>query len=93
MILRILSNAGVCKMPNQHNSKDAKMERKSVSSSNLSSIGYDVNTNTLEVEFNSGAIYRYFDVPENVYSDLLNAGSHGSFFSHNIKNIYSFEKC
>lgn len=38
-------------------------------------------------------IYRYFEVPEHVYEDLMNAGSHGSFFSHNIKNTYHFEKC
>lgn len=69
------------------------MERKSVSSSNLSSIGYDLDTSTLEIEFNSGMIYRYFEVPEHVYEDLMNAGSQGSFFSHNIKNTYHFEKC
>lgn len=69
------------------------MERRSVSSSNLSSVGYDSDTNTLEIEFNSGTVYRYFDVPVHVYDDLMNSGSHGSFFSHNIKNTYSYEKC
>ena len=43
------------------------MERQSVSSSNLRSIGYDHSSSTLEVEFNNGSIYQYFDVPENVY--------------------------
>lgn len=69
------------------------MERRYVSSSNLSSVGYDSNTNTLEIEFNSGAVYRYFDVPEHIYDDLMNAGSHGSFFSQHIKKTYAYEKC
>lgn len=69
------------------------MERKSVSSSNINSIGYSNDAHILEIEFNSGTIYRYYDVPEHVYIELMNAGSHGSYFSQNIKNSYSYDKC
>lgn len=59
-----------------------------VVSSNLSAVGYKRETQTLYVEFNSGGLYRYDGVPELVYVQLMNAGSHGSFFAHNIKNKY-----
>ena len=38
------------------------MKREHVESSNIESIGYDVKTQTLEIEFLNGAIYQYFDV-------------------------------
>ena len=68
------------------------MERKSVESSNLASIGYDAENEILEVEFKHGGIYQYFDVPENVYEQLLNADSHGVYFSANIRNDYQYQK-
>lgn len=68
------------------------MERQSVSSSLLASIGYDAENEILEVEFNHGGVYQYFDVPEDVYEELMNAPSHGVYFSANIRNDYQYEK-
>jgi len=68
------------------------MERTSVSSSNISSIGHDESSQTLEVEFLTGAIYEYYGVPEHVYQELINASSVGSYFAHRIKNTYNFSR-
>ncbi|MEZ4969420.1 MAG: KTSC domain-containing protein [Flavobacteriaceae bacterium] len=68
------------------------MERQSVQSSNLASVGYDAENEILEIEFNHGGVYQYFDVPENVYEELMNASSHGVYFSANIRNDYEYEK-
>lgn len=62
------------------------------SSSNVASIGYDPDTSTLEIEFNNGAIYQYFDVNENVYNELLNASSVGGYLASNIKGKYRFSR-
>ena len=43
------------------------MNRSPVSSINVASVGYDGSTLTLEVEFLSGSVYQYFDVPNAVY--------------------------
>ena len=67
------------------------MERTTVQSSNIISIGYDPNSSTLEIEFKNG-IYQYFGVPQNVFDDLINAGSKGTYFSQNIKNTYPCSK-
>jgi hypothetical protein len=40
------------------------MNRISVNSSDLASVGYDPNTSMLEVAFRSGGVYQYFNVPE-----------------------------
>jgi ATP-dependent DNA helicase RecG len=68
------------------------MKRQSVESSNLASIGYDAENEILEIEFNHGGVYQYFDVPENVYEELMNADSHGVYFLANIRNDYEYEK-
>jgi len=68
------------------------MKRKSVDSSNLASIGYDPSSKILEVEFKHGGVYQYFDVPENIYEELMNADSHGVYFSANIRNDYEYQK-
>jgi len=69
------------------------MERQSVESSNLASIGYDAENEVLEIEFNNGGVYQYFDVPENVYEELMSASSHGQYFDRNIEKAgYEFKK-
>lgn len=68
------------------------MNRKSVESSNLASIGYDAENEILEVEFKHGGVYQYFDVPLHVYEELMDADSHGVYFSANIRNDYEFRK-
>lgn len=68
------------------------MNRHPVVSSNLSSVGYDSVTRILEIEFNSGGIYQYGNVPETVYSGLISASSKGSYFHDNIKDRYGYTK-
>ena len=68
------------------------MERYSVASSNIASIGYDAGTETLDVEFLSGAIYQYYNVPQNMYDQLIQAGSKGRFLNTYIKNAYPYSR-
>ncbi len=62
------------------------MQRTPVSSSQIRSVGHDESTNTLEVEFNNGAVYQYDSVPREVFLSLMNSGSVGSAFNRTIKN-------
>ena len=69
------------------------MNREPVQSSNLASVGYDISTNVLEIEFLNGGVYQYYGVPAQVHEGLMNAGSKGSYFHHNIKTGgYTFSK-
>jgi hypothetical protein len=68
------------------------MERTPLQSSNLTSIGYDAKSNTLEVEFLNGSLYQYFDVPENVYEGLINAVSHGQFLNQVVKGNFRYAR-
>lgn len=68
------------------------MIRQPVSSSNLRSVGYDPATQTLEIEFNSDAVYRYDGVPPAVHAGLMGASSHGSYFNQHIKGRYGYRR-
>lgn len=68
------------------------MQRRPVSSSNLKSVGYDPVTQTLEIEFQSGAVYEYYNVPVSVYEGLMQASSHGQYFHQNIRNRYRYRR-
>jgi len=68
------------------------MEREAVSSSNLVSAGYDPDSERLEIEFKSGAIYEYYNVPPFMHERMMQAGSIGTFFNAEIKNSYASAK-
>lgn len=68
------------------------MERVSVSSSNVDTVGYDEDSSTLEVGFKNGATYQYFDVPKNIYEELRDAGSVGGYLASHVKGIYRYSR-
>lgn len=67
-----------------------KMDFTEVKSSNIK--GVSRTGNDLLVKFNSGAIYEYKDVPEEVFDALLSAESVGKYFNKEIKGKFTFRK-
>lgn len=63
-----------------------------VSSSNLSEVGYDPQTNTLRISFKSGSMYDYFGVSQDVYENLMSADSLGSYHYYNIRMVFSYQQ-
>jgi hypothetical protein len=63
------------------------MVRHSVDSSMASTVGYDATTETLEIEFRSGDVWRYHSVPKQVYLEMI-SGSIGQYFQAHIKGEY-----
>lgn len=51
------------------------MNREPVASSNIAAIGYDETSQTLEVEFTSGALYQYYNVTQALFEQLMQASS------------------
>lgn len=64
----------------------------SVSSSDLSAVGYDSASKTLTIEFNSGGLYEYYGVPQGIYEGLMSASSKGKFFHRFIRDSYDTYK-
>jgi lysyl-tRNA synthetase class 2 len=58
----------------------------------IKSFDYDEKTQTLRVEFNSGSVYKYHDVPESVYQALKIAPSVGQYFNTHIREKYGQDR-
>lgn len=57
-------------------------------SSNVKEVGYDPATRTLGIRFANGKLYHYEDVPDDVYTDLLEADSIGGFIAKNVRGQF-----
>ena len=68
------------------------MKRESVSSTNISELGYDENRRVLEVLFHGGSVYQYFDVPPQIYNELRQASSVGQYINANIKGYFRYAR-
>ena len=67
-------------------------DRQPVTSTSIASIGYDPQRRMLDVEFQSGATYRYLKVPPDAASRFMEAESKGRFFSRHIRGKFAFHR-
>jgi len=58
----------------------------------LNLVGYDPRPQILEVIFNSGDQYRYFEVPPSEYDGLMSAESIGQYMHKHIIGHYDYER-
>lgn len=68
------------------------MNRTSVESSNIKSVGHDAGRKVLEVEFHNGSVFRYAGVDAGTHRAMLDAPSVGSFFHARIKGRFPHTK-
>ena len=67
------------------------MRKLNIESSAISAVGYNTASKKLYVEFTSGAIYMFKDVPGEVVLAMLMADSHGTYFSEYILDGYEYK--
>ena len=69
------------------------MEYIQVESSMIDLVGYDPTKKVLEVRYlASQTKYKYLNVPQNIYDDLLLATSKGTYMNAHMIDKYFFEK-
>jgi KTSC domain-containing protein len=73
-----------------HGTREERSGR--VSSSVIAELTYHPGSRDLDVRFTTGKIYRYSNVPQNVYDDFLRAVSKGTFFNTRVRDAYSFQE-
>jgi len=61
-----------------------------VRSSNLHSVCYHPFSGRLEIQFQNGRLYEYFNVLAGISEGLMQASSHGKFFANFIRSAYGF---
>lgn len=68
------------------------VERVQLQSKAIASAGYDGQARVLEVEFTSGRIYRYTDVPSSVYEWLVRTPNKGAYLSRMVEGRYPYSE-
>ncbi len=64
-----------------------------VDSSSIRSIGYDRSDRLLDIEYPSGDVYRYFEVPAWEYENFMKAESKGTYLNREFKSAgYEYVK-
>lgn len=64
------------------------MEYQKVKSSRIKEVAYDLSKQELWVQYRNGQRYRFQEVPQSFYLEMLMADSIGGYFFDNIR--YSF---
>ena len=64
----------------------------SVSSKNISEIGYDERLKILHIHFNNDRLYEYYDVPKQIFYGLKTASSVNDYFIEYIKGRYQYSE-
>ena len=68
------------------------MKRLPVDSSAIRAVGYDPNSQVLEIEYANGGVYDYYDVPPNLYQEFCEADSMGAFANIRIKPNFFYRE-
>lgn len=61
-------------------------------SSWLAAVHYQDQASVLELEFCDGAVYAYFQVPRQIFAELLQAESPGRYFNAQIRERFAAAK-
>jgi len=72
--------------------KNKRLTKHIVESTNLDWVSYDEEENKLYVQFKNGGLYVYFDVPKEIFMNLLKASSKGRYHAVMIKYKFKYDK-
>ena len=70
----------------------ATMDMIPVQSSTIASVGYNTRSKVLRIEFLTGAVYDYRDVPEDTYKSLLEAQSKTQYHKNFISMRFRYRQ-
>lgn len=65
------------------------MQRFPINTAQVVSIGYDEDTEVLEIEFTGSKIYQYDKVPESVFEELMTSKTVETVIQQNVNPRYA----
>lgn len=71
---------------------DQEKEFTEAESSTVRRVKYRESTQLLEIEFATGGVYHYYDVPATKAMSLFKSPKVGSFVKSEIKGVYNYKK-
>jgi hypothetical protein len=68
------------------------VKHSAIKSSNIQTVGYDPESQTLEVKFHGGAVHSYTGVPPAKHLAFVSAPSPGAYLHTHIKPVHPAKK-
>jgi hypothetical protein len=68
--------------------QEKMMTLETVNSSAIHAIGYDAERRVMEVIFTGGGIYRFANVPPEIFTEFARANSKGAFFQDHVRGRF-----
>lgn len=65
------------------------MKRQAVESTVIDAVGY---TRVLEIRFESGRVYQYYDVPPRIFRGMMRAASKGRYFNRYVRGKFPYQE-
>ncbi len=66
------------------------MQPIAIESTTLATIAYHGPTRLLQLEFRTGPVYHYFEVPSQIFEGLMQATSKGTYFNRDIRGRFPY---
>ena len=68
------------------------MHRTAVACEGIAQVGYDDGAQTLEIEFASGSVYDFFNVPPRVYEQLMHSPAKERFYESHVLARFPYQR-
>jgi hypothetical protein len=76
----------------RRNVDGVRMEMQRIHSESIRAVGYNPENRILLIEFNNNGLYKYFDVPDSIYTGLMGARSKGAYVNRYVRDHFSHKK-
>jgi KTSC domain-containing protein len=69
-----------------------KMNRTAIASPGIAQVGYEEGSEILEIEFASGKIFQFFNVPLNLFNQLMDSSHKERYYETNILERFPYKR-
>ena len=68
------------------------MHRTAIAANGISQVGYEDGSEILEIEFTSGSVFQFFNVPSKTFHQLMDAQFKEFYYQNNIHERFPYKR-
>jgi KTSC domain len=68
------------------------MHRTAIAANGIAQVGYEDGAEILEIEFTSGKVFQFFNVPSNMFHQLMDSQFKEFYYQNNIHERFPYKR-
>jgi len=68
------------------------MNRTAITANGIAQVGYEQGSEILEIEFTSGKVFQFFNVPEKMFNQFMNTPQKEFYYERNIYERFPYKR-